>query len=105
MKTKETIYETTGDNYAIKLWDVINKKWIYLGTEKGIENALIKLTHAQIEYYKDKTYLLPKCIAIDHKHNVFIFAVYYNKKTIINKRCTTLESAILEKENFLLKLL
>ena len=28
MRTTETIYKTTGDNYQIKIWDVINKKWI-----------------------------------------------------------------------------
>lgn len=105
MKIKETIYKTTGDNFQIKIWDVIDKNWIYIGTENGYENALLKLTEAQIDYYKDKSYLLPKCIAIDYKNKCFSFAVYYNKKTIINKRCTTLESAILEKQNFLLKLL
>jgi hypothetical protein len=105
MRTKETIYKTTGDNFRIKIWDVINQNWIYIGTEKGIENALERLKNEQINYYKDKSYLLPKCIAIDFKNKCFSFAIYYNKKTIINKRCTTLESAILEKQNFLLKLL
>ncbi len=105
MKTKETIYKTTGDNFRIKIWDVVNQNWIYIGTENGYENALLKLTEAQIDYYKDKRYLLPKGIAIDFKRGVFLFAVYYNGKTIINKACTTLESAILEKQNLLLKLL
>ena len=105
MRTTETIYKTTGDNYRIKIWDLIKKEWIYIGTEKGIDNALLKLTQSQIEYYQDKIYLLPKCISIDFKNNCFCFVVYYNKKTIINKRCTTLESAISEKQNFLLKLL
>ena len=105
MRTTETIYKTTGDNYQIKIWDVINKKWIYLGTENGIENALERLKNEQIEYYKDKIYLLPKCIAIDFKNKCFSFCIYYNKKIIVNKRCSTLESAILEKQNFLLKLL
>jgi len=105
MKTKETIYQTTGNNYQIRIWDIIKKEWIYIGAEEGYENALIRLKEAQIDYYKDKTYLLPKCVAIDHKKKRFIFCVYYNGKTIINKRCTTLESAILEKENFILKLL
>ncbi len=105
MRTTETIYKTTGDNYQIKIWDVIKKKWIYLGTENGIENALEKLKNEQIEYYKDKIYLLPKCISIDFKRSNFIFAIYYNNKTIVSKACTTLESAILEKQNFLLKLL
>lgn len=105
MRTTETIYKTTGDNYQVKIWDLIKKDWIYIGTEKGIYNALLKLTQAQIEYYKDKIYLLPKCIAIDFKNNCFCFCIYYNKKTIVNKRCSTLESAILEKQNFLLKLL
>ncbi len=105
MRTTETIYKTTGDNYQIKIWDVINKKWIYLGTENGIDNALERLKNEQIQYYKDKNYLLPKCISIDFKNNCFVFCIYYNKKTIVNKRCTTLESALLEKQNFLLKLI
>lgn len=105
MKNKETIYKTTGDNYQVRVYDYINSNWIYIGTENGVENALLKLTESQIEYYRDKSYLLPKCISIDFKNNCFIFCVYYNKKTIINKRCTTLQSAIAEKENFLLKLL
>lgn len=105
MRTTETIYKTTGDNYRVKIWDVVNTEWIYLGTVKGIENALERLKNEQIDYYKDKVYLLPKCITIDYKNKCFYFAVYYNKKTIIKKRCTTLESAILEKQNFLLKLL
>ena len=104
MKTKETIYKTTGDNYRIKIWDVINKEWIYCGTETGIENALIKLREEQVEYYKNKVYLLPKCISIDFNCKVFCFCFTYMKKTI-KKQCTTLESAILEKQNFLLKLL
>tara|TARA_R110000851_G_scaffold75456_1_gene166311 strand:- start:4019 stop:4378 length:360 start_codon:yes stop_codon:yes gene_type:complete len=104
MKTNETIYKTTNDNYRVKIWDVIDKEWIYLGTEKGLDNALIKLREAQVEYYKEKIYLLPKCISIDFNKNVFCFCFYYNKKTI-KKQCTTLESAINEKQNFILKLM
>ncbi len=105
MRTKETIYKTTGDNFQIRLWDVISANWIYIGTENGYENALNKLKEEQIKYYANKTYLLPKFISIDLRNKCFSFQVFYDKKVIIHKRCTTLESAILEKQNFLLKLL
>jgi len=105
MRTTETIYETTGGNFQVRVYDVINSCWLYLGTENSLKDAVDRLRKEQVNYYKDKKYLLPKNIHIDLKEECFIFKLFYNKKRILHKKCDTLENAILEKQNFLLKLL
>ena len=105
MKTKESIYITPFGKFLTKMWNEIKCEWEYIGTFDDEKTAKKKLGLHQIEHYKDKRYLLPKCISLNLTRNRFTFVFFYNNKNIFTKDFTTLEEAIQEKQNLLLKLL
>ena len=105
MRTKESIYITPSGNFLTKMWNEIRCEWEYIGTFDNEKIAKKELGKYQINYYKDKRYLLPKCVSLNLTRIKFTFVFFYNNRNIFTKDFTTLEEALQEKQNFLLKLL
>lgn len=102
---KPTIYQNKSGGYAPRFWDFINTKWVYFGTFKDLNDAEDILSEYQYNFYKDRTYLLPKGISLSHAKKKFIYAVAWEGKTIINKSFKLLEDALNFKEKFINRLM
>ena len=102
---KETIQENNKNNFAVKIYDYLNSEWIYIGSEKTYDEAYKLHNKSQFDYYLNKRYLLPKGIALDIKKEKFIFVIWHNNKTILQKRYDSLQQAKKAKQDFINKLI